>query len=301
MKRILFIMQPDCGGAGKSFISEYKAEKASGNQVEMIEIAMPFSCYLLAPIYGVFFRGETKRIKEAVLDFNPDETRAYHFSAIVSHRIAQKFDIPFTYYLRDETNFGLWDRLCLPFFKRIIYAPFLSFYQKKQAEILHKSQKIISNSKYMAALCKNLFNRDSVLSYPRIEQNNIVQGATDPVYIGMVGGSRLKGIDIFIDIAKALPEEKFLVVTPKKLKLPPNIEQMEWGDVRDFYKQLRLLLVPSRWEPYGRVAVEAKMSGIPVLASHTGGLPETGCETVEDYTNPNAWVERIKAKIGSHA
>ncbi len=48
------------------------------------------------------------------------------------------------------------------------------------------------------------------------------------------------------------------------------------SDPRDFYKVSRILLVPSLWrESFGRVAAEAMMNGIPVLASDRGALPET--------------------------
>lgn len=43
----------------------------------------------------------------------------------------------------------------------------------------------------------------------------------------------------------------------------------------DFYKEVDLLIVPSLWEePFGRTVVEAISSGIPVLASNRGGIPE---------------------------
>jgi glycosyltransferase involved in cell wall biosynthesis len=47
-------------------------------------------------------------------------------------------------------------------------------------------------------------------------------------------------------------------------------------DPRDFYRATRLLLVPSLVrESFGRVAAEAQMNGIPVIASDRGALPES--------------------------
>jgi glycosyltransferase involved in cell wall biosynthesis len=47
-------------------------------------------------------------------------------------------------------------------------------------------------------------------------------------------------------------------------------------DMRPLYSQARIVLVPSQWEEtWGRVASEAHVNGIPVLASDRGGLPES--------------------------
>ena len=35
-----------------------------------------------------------------------------------------------------------------------------------------------------------------------------------------------------------------------------------------------IFVVPSRWEGFGRVAVEAMLAGVPVISSDVGGLPE---------------------------
>jgi glycosyltransferase involved in cell wall biosynthesis len=46
-------------------------------------------------------------------------------------------------------------------------------------------------------------------------------------------------------------------------------------DPRAFYRVTRLVLVPSVWrESFGRVAAEALLNGIPVIASDRGALPE---------------------------
>jgi len=45
--------------------------------------------------------------------------------------------------------------------------------------------------------------------------------------------------------------------------------------MRQVYRTTHTLLVPSQWEEaWGRVVTEAQYSGIPVLASNRGGLPE---------------------------
>lgn len=45
-------------------------------------------------------------------------------------------------------------------------------------------------------------------------------------------------------------------------------------DVRPWYRVASLLVLPSINEPFGRVVVEAMASGVPVIATRSGGIPE---------------------------
>jgi glycosyltransferase involved in cell wall biosynthesis len=46
------------------------------------------------------------------------------------------------------------------------------------------------------------------------------------------------------------------------------------SDMPGFYEHLDILAVPSRWEGFGRIAVEAMASGVPVIGSDVPGLDE---------------------------
>lgn len=94
-----------------------------------------------------------------------------------------------------------------------------------------------------------------------------------------------KGVEVVLGLAKARPEIPFLFVVNRPLektrespwKAWPNVRVVgPLADMRKVYRHGKLLLAPTQWlETWGRVATEAHFSGIPVLASNNGGLPES--------------------------
>ncbi len=100
-----------------------------------------------------------------------------------------------------------------------------------------------------------------------------------------------KGLTLLIELARRAAQErpkmKFLVLeglmTGQALRRAsvdvtsfPNIRLLPvQRDMAAVYAQTAILLMPSYWrEGFGRAAVEAHLSGVPVLASAQGGLPE---------------------------
>ncbi len=61
--------------------------------------------------------------------------------------------------------------------------------------------------------------------------------------------------------------------------------------------------MPSIWEEaYGRSAIEAQLSGIPVIASRRGGLPEAvgeGGILLEPDADTGLWVDAIQSAYGN--
>jgi glycosyltransferase involved in cell wall biosynthesis len=110
-----------------------------------------------------------------------------------------------------------------------------------------------------------------------------------------------KGGEILKDLAKRMPDTKFLAVKGSYGEQADytglhNVEVLEHvpGDeMRErVYARTRVLLMPSSYESWGRAGVEALASGIPVLAHPTPGL----CESLADggifldRGDPQAWV-----------
>jgi len=91
--------------------------------------------------------------------------------------------------------------------------------------------------------------------------------------ITLVNANMNKGVTHFIEIARRMPDRKFLGVLPYYGELrppiaPPNVEWVPFSDdIRTILKRTRILLVPSYYESFGRIAVEAMLNGIPTVYS----------------------------------
>ena len=91
--------------------------------------------------------------------------------------------------------------------------------------------------------------------------------------ITLVNANMNKGVQQFLDMARKMPERRFLGVLPYygERQVPPAPSNVEWvpfnDDVRMILKRTRILLVPSYYESFGRIAVEAMLNRIPVIYS----------------------------------
>lgn len=108
--------------------------------------------------------------------------------------------------------------------------------------------------------------------------------ATEPGdRVTLINVCEQKGGALFWELARRMPKTRFLAAQgaygKQILDDLPNVDVQECvpGDqMRDkVYARTKVLLVPSVYESWGRVAVEAMASGIPVIAHPTPGLKES--------------------------
>jgi glycosyltransferase involved in cell wall biosynthesis len=97
--------------------------------------------------------------------------------------------------------------------------------------------------------------------------------------ITMVNVTGEKGSATFYELAARMPHRRFVGVVggwgEPDIRPLPNVDIVEHGaDMRRVYAQTRVLLMPSEHESWGRVAVEAMSSGIPVVATDLPGVRE---------------------------
>ena len=119
-----------------------------------------------------------------------------------------------------------------------------------------------------------------------------------------------KGGHVFWRLAERLPDRKFLAVTgaygDQIIEHLPNVEVLEHlpgHRMRDeVYARTRILLMPSAHESWGRTAIEAMVSGIPVVASPTPGLAESLGEAgiFAERADVDAWAS-VLDRLGDDA
>ena len=167
------------------------------------------------------------------------------------------------------------------------FGPHSAFPSAPRTDALRQADGVVGVSKSVAHYARLWAALDAVHVPISLLEPGIAfpdRGDFDNEFITMVNPCAVKGIDIFVGLARALPDRKFAVVPTwgtseedwAKLRSLSNLTIVEPVDNIDvLLKQTRVMLVPSIWaEARSRIVVEAMAHGIPVMASKIGGLPE---------------------------
>lgn len=120
-------------------------------------------------------------------------------------------------------------------------------------------------------------------------------------YVLMINPSVVKGISIFLELARRFPDVEFAGLAGwgttsedrRAMQALPNVRVLETvPSIDSVLEQARLLLMPSLWyEGFGLIAMEAMLRGLPVVASDSGGLVEAKAGT--GYVVPVRPIERF--------
>ena len=119
--------------------------------------------------------------------------------------------------------------------------------------------------------------------------------------VTLVNLNAIKGAATFFALAERLPERRFLGVRGWGTQeiphpVPANVDIVgPVDDMREVYGRTRVLLVPSVYEAYGRVALEAAASGIPTLAHPSVGVQEAMGDAAiyVDREDADGWASAI--------
>jgi len=165
---------------------------------------------------------------------------------------------------------------------------------------------IFAVSEFTRVELSRQFGKVSHVLYPLLDVERYRTPRSDE-FVTMINPIPVKGVEIALELAEQLPQQEFLFVEGwgtdpailERIERLPNATYMsKQMDMRTVYGRTRVLIVPSQWqEAFGRVVVEAQASGIPVIASRTGGLPEAvgdGGVLIDDYRNPDRWLTALQ-------
>lgn len=139
------------------------------------------------------------------------------------------------------------------------------------------SQLFVANSNWI----KDTIDEDVtkiVLYPPTLPSRYKVDRTGDAITLINISDS--KGGETFWKIAERMPHKNFIGVLGaygnQIIRSLPNVKLIKNSpEINEVYKSTRILLIPSIYETWGRVGLEAATSGIPSIASPTPGLVES--------------------------
>jgi glycosyltransferase involved in cell wall biosynthesis len=179
------------------------------------------------------------------------------------------------------------------------------------ADLVAQAAGIVAIGHHMSDYIERALGRPAAVIHPPIYGAGPFPhlGSFDRGLISMINPCAVKGISIFLDVARRLAAHDFGVVLGwgttaedrhdllglPNMRILPNARNID-----DILARTRILLMPSLWyEGFGLIVVEAMLRGIPVVASDSGGLKEAKRGT--GYIIPVHTIERFQPVFDEHA
>jgi len=168
-----------------------------------------------------------------------------------------------------------------------------------------RSQLLVFNSQWLYEVVK----RDpSIIMHPVVDPADYRTTRGDAVLL--VSITCTKGALVFYELARRLPDTPFIGVIGAygepyiPAEKPDNVTIVEHcGDIRSIYAKTKVVLMPSDYESFGRVAVEAACSGIPSIVSPTDGLKEAlgSAGIYHDRDDLDSWELELRKLLNDEA
>jgi hypothetical protein len=216
------------------------------------------------------------------------------------------------YFIRDSYHFNrvpIYERGFKKILKMIyifIQSPFLHLIFSDNTKAIKKADIVMANSGEMKKRLEEFFERDADFIYPLIDVRSLVDkqipAAQDRKFFVCMASDPWKGRKIVEDIARQMPNKKFMIVG-REFNKPiwkNNILYYPWlKDTFEIYQQAKIVLntffddiIPRT----GRVGVEANALGIPCISSRQGKVYDFLEEKffIDDIWDINLWKNKIE-------
>jgi glycosyltransferase involved in cell wall biosynthesis len=162
----------------------------------------------------------------------------------------------------------------------------------------------VFNSKSLLESRPDLDKEQTHIFIPIVDYRaySIEEEKRTPKYVTLSNVNENKGGSLLIQLAKALPDMEFVgVIGGYRSQLTgggiPNLKYIQHTtEIKDVYAQTWVQIMPSKEETWGRTAVEAMSSGIPVIVAPTPGLRECCSDAAIycDRADLASWVTTLR-------
>jgi len=244
-----------------------------------------------------FFFSAMKQIRRVIKEVNPDIVHVHSTFAGVFLRLPLFFTFKTRSYKVVYCSHGWSFLMEASKFKKIVYSLIEVVLAKKTDRIIN-----ISLHEYNKSIEHKLPKEKSIVIYNGISvekkllKNNInIHLDNSKINLLFVGRfDQQKGLDILINYFKNNKPTDIILYTigsevlgDVKQALPSSIVNFGWVDndmIDSYYEKFDALIIPSRWEGFGLVALEAMKNRKAVISSNRGALPELVINGVNGYT-----------------
>ncbi len=296
--------KPGGGEISMLELAEYLAKK--GHEITVLQF---FSFSKRKTDKGVIFqtikatnnKEKLSVAKRFASNLQPDLILTWSFESKIAHNIKKTLGIPYVFFVhRFETLIGGYFKLfrnfekLLPSLKnsqfrggkntlkiplRLGYAFLMDklVYGTSIAKSFHNADLVVANSEYTKRMIKKIIGCDSIVSYYRLHAEKYLVKKRGE-FITSIGLGKKSGHKMMEELAKSMPEHQFFSVGHKNKIFLPNlkIRRTYIDDTREIYKQTKIFISAREHpEAFGRVPVEAMLSGIPSIATDLGGHAES--------------------------
>lgn len=268
-------------------------------------------------LYEIWYR----RFRSYLSDHSPDVIVASRVLVAPSVRAAGSTPILGFFGGLGFTRFNPYnfDRDKTPSFRRLpgnakFQYPFVKRLHTENSRYLPRTDEIVVISDFLWEVIYDTFRVDSSIVRTPVCLKEYRAEDRSPRYLTIINPrTKLKGADIFLDIATRLDDQEFLVAGEfgdetirRSAENLENVTCLGWvDDMKRVYEQTKLVIVPSRYEEGGgpRTVIEGFVNGIPAVGTRRGAIPEHingGGETVSDPDDIDAWIRTIRRVLNEY-